>query len=169
MDLLVAGWTDTVLGCLVEEELDAERILLALHPTMGEEELKRTTRLLWEYSRWQAHEGRRVVARMAQLARQPSIPRLWNAISACEVYERLVAENVTLAQKIHKTRGMRLKGEEGTAPEDVEHQETLRWATTIAGFIAESPLPAKQVAESTEDPSSTWVRLVGNRRSRTLR
>lgn len=51
MDLLVAGWTDTVLGCLVEEEPDAERILLALHPTMRKEELKRTTRLLWEYSR----------------------------------------------------------------------------------------------------------------------
>lgn len=169
MDLLVAGWTDTVLGCLVEEELDAERVLVALHPTMGGEELKRMTRLLWEYSRWQAHEGRRVVARMAQQARQPMIPRLWNAISAGDVYERLVAENVTLAQKIHKSRGMRLKGEEGAAPEDVEHQETLRWDTTIAGFIAESPLPAKQVAESTEDPSSTWVRLVGNRRSRTLR
>ena len=40
---------------------------------------------------------------------------------------------------------------------------------TVAGFIAETTLPAKQVAESTEDPSSTWVRLVGNRRSRTLR
>ncbi len=169
MDLVVAGWTDSVLGCLVEEELDAERVIRALRPEMMAEELKRTTRLLWDYSRWQATRGRRVVARMAQQASQPMIPRLWSAISASDAYERLVSENVELAQKIHKSRGMRLKGEEGATPEAVEQHETTRWAMTVAGFIAESTLPAKQVAESTEDPSSTWVRLVGNRRSRTLR
>ena len=75
---------------------------------------------IWDYSRWQATRGRRVVARMAQQASQPMIPRLWSAISASDAYERLVSENVELAQKIHKSRGMRLKGEEGATPEAVE-------------------------------------------------
>ncbi len=76
---------------------------------------------------------------------------------------------MSLAQKVHKSRAHRMRMAEDGYPQEIEKTETRRWATTIAGFIADSPLPAKEIAESTGDPVTTWVRLCGNRRARTLR
>ena len=75
------------------------------------------------------------------------IPKIWNSISAGDVYDRLMAENVALSQEVHKSRGMRLKGEEGTTPEAARDY--------FAGY--------------SDCWNQAWARLVGNRRFPTLR
>ena len=164
-----AGWNDTTLGCLVENREDAERILRAVAPQLDEGGVREVGKALLEYALDKAGGTRRVVRRLAQAASLPRVVGQPTTSNTGEIYEQLVSENVELAQKIHKSRGMRMKKEEGTTPEMIEQEETRRWACVIAGFVADGPMPAKVVADATADPSSTWVRFCGNRRSRTLR
>ena len=158
-----------VLGCLVAEASDAERIVRALLPEVEDEDLKRLGALLLTHALAQAVHGERVVHRIAQAASQPSLGAGKDAISACEAYDEMVAANVELARKIHKSRGYQLRMAEGADPLEIEKTETRRWASTIAGYIVDSPMPAKEIVEATGDPVTTWIRLCGSRRARTLR
>ena len=167
--LLEAGWTDVVLGCLVVEKIDAERIVQGLLP--GVEGLERTNLVeaLLERAREAAELNERSVSRLAQQASQPGVGVKQQRLDTGEIYDNLVAGHVELARKIYKSKAQRLRRAEVAEPEKIELEETRRWATLIAGFIIDSPMPAKEMVESTGDPVATWVRLCGNRRSRTLR
>ena len=166
--LLEAGWTD-VLGCLVVEKVDAERMVQGLLP--GVEGLERTNLVeaLLERAREAAELNERSVSKLAQQASQPGVGVKQQRLDTGEIYDNLVAGHVELARKIYKSKAQRLRRAEVAEPEKIELEETRRWATLIAGFIIDSPMPAKEMVESTGDPVATWVRLCGNRRSRTLR
>ena len=167
--LLDAGWNETTLGCLVDCQEDAERILAALFPQLGVRDTQILGKRLLEYAKEKSQDGRRTVRRIAQTASGPRVSGSAGSQETGVIYDQLLAENVELAQRVHKSRGMRMKKGEGVEPELIEQEETRRWACAIAGFVADGPMPAKRVAEATSDPSGTWVRFCGNRRSRTLR
>ena len=167
--LLEAGWTDVVLGCLVVEKADAERIVQGLLP--GVEGLEKTNLVdaLLERAQKAAELNERSVSRLAQQASQPGVGVKQLRLDTGEIYDNLVAGHVELARKVYKSKAQGLRRAEVAEPEKIELEETRRWATVIAGFIIDSPMPAKEMVESTGDPVATWVRLCGNRRSRTLR
>ena len=167
--LLEAGWTDVVLGCLVVEWADAERIVRGLLPGVEGLDKTRLVDTLLERAQKAAEMNERSVNRLAQQASQPGVGVKQLRLDAGEIYDNLVAGHVELARKVYKSKAQRLRRAEVAEPEKIELEETRRWATEIAGFIIDSPMPAKEMVESTGDPVATWVRLCGNRRARTLR
>ena len=168
-DLLHAGWTSEVLGCLVVETVDAERIIDAMLPGVDGPTRSSLSRTLLDQARQAATLGKRKVERMAQEAAQPSLVTGTGMVNMGDAYDYILSGSVELARKIHKSRVQRLKRQEPTEPEKIELEETRRWATEIAGYIAVTSMPAKEIVEATGDPVATWIRLCGNRRARTLR
>ena len=149
-----------VLGCLVAET--ADRIVSALLPEVDREDLKRLGALLLDYALVQAANGERVVHRIAQAASQPTGMQLrstmrwwrpmwsWHGRSTNHVDTSCGWPKELIPWRLRRPRL------EGGPP-------------TIAGYIVDSSMPAKEIVEATGDPVTTWIRLCGNRRARTLR
>ena len=166
--LLDAGWDDQVLGALVTCRDDGRQILDQLMPELRGEGYERSLDEIWALAEEMSKKRKSMVRAMAQAAKQPRLESP-TELSAGETYASLVAGNIELAQKVFKSRRARMLRLDGAVPENIEAEETKRWAAEIARFISLAGLPAKAVAEGTADPMATWLRLCGNRRPRTLR
>ncbi len=168
--LLEAGWTDHVLGALVTCREDGRPILDQLVPGLQGRAYEQSLDEIWALARGVEKQHKRKVAALAQAAKQPRLQSSsTEALTTGEAYDSLVAGNIELSRRVFKSRRDRMLQLEGAAPEDIEMEETKRWAAEIARFISPAELPAKWVAEGTTDPMATWMRLCGNRRPRTLR
>ena len=163
------GWTPDALSALVTSADEVEELLGRIWPALQDRELSLQKEALWEVIRNLETMRRRKIRRVAQAVGQPRLPHASSDKSAADVYNTLLAENVELARSVYKSRYRRSLKQEGADQRGVEEQETKRWALAIAIMIKDAKLPATAVAEQTADPESTWLRLCGNRRARTLR
>ena len=168
--LLDAGWNDATLGALVASRDDGRPILAQLMPDLRGEGYEQSLDEIWALAQEMGRKRQRMVSSIAQAAKQPrlTVP-LGATMSAGAAYDSLVRESVELARKVFKSRKERLLRLDGAEPEKIESEETKRWAAELARFISLAELPAKAVAEGTAEPMTTWLRLCGNRRPRTLR
>ena len=166
--LLDAGWDDQVLGALVTCRDDGRQILDQLMPELRGDGYERSLDEIWALAEEMNKKRKSVVRAMAQAAKQPRLEAPVE-LSTSEAYTSLVAGNIELAQKVFKSRRARMLQFEGAVPENIEAEETKRWAAEVARYISLAGLPAKAVAEGTADPMATWLRLCGSRRPRTLR
>ena len=166
--LLDAGWNDEVLGALVTCRDDGRPILDQMMPELRGDGYERSLDEIWFLAEEMGRKRKSVIRTMAQAAKQPRLKDPV-AMSTGETYASLIAGNIELAQKIFKSRRARMLQLEGAIPENIEAEETKRWAAEVARYVSLAGLPAKAVAEGTADPMATWLRLCGNRRPRTLR
>ena len=168
--LLDAGWNDATLGALVTSREDGRSILAQLMPGLRGEGYEQSLDEIWALAQELGRKRQRMVSSIAQAAKQPrlTVPSE-STMSAGAAYDSLVRESVELARKVFKSRKERLLRLDGAEPEKIESEETKRWAAELARFISLAELPAKAVAEGTAEPMTTWLRLCGNRRPRTLR
>ena len=163
------GWTPDALSALMNTADEVEELLGRIWPALQGRELQLQKEALWEVVRNLEAVRRRKIRRTVQSVSQPRLPQMTTDKSAAEIYNTLLAENVELARTVYKSRYRRSLNQEGADQRGVEEQETKRWALTIAALIKDAELPAATVAAQTADPESTWLRLCGNRRARTLR
>ena len=165
-----AGWNDQVLGALVTCRDDGRAILDQLMPELQGQAYERSLDEIWALVEEIEKKRKRQIQTMAQSAKQPRLSGASTPVlSAGEAYDEIVAGNIELSRKVFKSRRDRLLRLEGAVPENIEAEETKRWAAELARFVNLAELPAKYVAEGTADPMATWLRLCGNRRPRTLR
>lgn len=164
-----ADWTPFTLATLIGSAEEVEALLGRIWPALRDRELADQREALWEAVQRGERLRSRKFRKVALTVSQPRLNQGTSAPSTAEIYNTLLSENVELARSVYKSKYKRSLQQEGADQRGVEDQETRRWAMTIAGMIKDAKLPAATVAEQTADPESTWLRLCGNRRARTLR
>ena len=163
------NWTPSTVSALVDSEEETGALLGRILPSLEGRELMAQRAALWEVIQKVEKLRRRKIQKVAVAVTQPRLAQVASEQSTAEVYNTLLSENVDLARSVYKSKYRRSLMQEGADQRGVEEQETKRWALAIAGMIRDAKLPAATVAEQTADPESTWLRLCGNRRARTLR
>ncbi len=91
--------------------------------------------------------------------------------SSADAYSAIVAADVTLARKVHKSRlscGLALATSEKQRA-DLEDAEQVRWSLLFAAWVQEARLPVCAEIEATTCPEESWKRFCGSRRAKTLR
>ena len=164
-----SGWDEESLTALVDSEDDCIQILQNVCPGVRGRDQQQLAASLWGLVQQWEQERRRKIRRTTQQVRQPRLGAMGATPKPGEVYDAILAENLELARSVFKSRHKRAIRRDGADHKEIEMLETKRWALTIAGLVKEAKLPATMVAEQTSDPQSTWLRLCGNRRPRTLR
>ena len=167
--LLESGWDETTLTALVACEDDCTQILERSYPGIRGHDRRQMATALWQLvQEWEQNRSRKIRATV-QRVRQPRLGAMEVTPPPGEIYDAILAENIDLARSVFKSRHKRALRQDGSDQKEIEFLETKRWALSIAAMVKQAGLPATQVAEQTADPQSTWMRLCGNRRARTLR
>ena len=164
-----SGWDETSLTALTASEEDCAQILQMVFPGIRGEGRRQMAASLWGLVQQWELERKRKIRRTVQGVLQPRLGAMGAGPKPGEVYDAILAENLELARSVFKSRHKRAIRREGADQKEIEVAETKRWAMAIAVMVKEAKLPATMVAEQTADPQSTWLRLCGNRRARTLR
>ena len=164
-----ADWSPGLLAALIDSADEVEALLGRIWPGLHGRELETQKNALWEAIQRAQGLRSRKMRKVVSAVGQPRLFQGTTGQSTGEVYNTLLAENVELARSVYKSKYKRSLQQEGADQRGVEEQERRRWAMVIAGLIRDAKLPAAAVAEQTADPESTWLRLCGNRRARTLR
>ncbi len=164
-----SGWDENTITALVASEDDCLELLGRSYPGIRGDDRRRMATALWQLvQEWERNRTRKIRSTVQQV-RQPRLGAMGATQQPGQIYDAILAENIELARTVFKSRHKRALRQDGTDQKEVELLETKRWALMIAAMIKGAGLPATQVAEQTADPQSTWMRLCGNRRARTLR
>lgn len=164
-----AGWDEASLAALMSSEDDCLRMMARSFPEIQGFDRYLMGAAIWDLIRSWENQRKRKINSVVQRVRQPRLGAMEVVRNAGEIYDAILAESVELAREVFKSRHKRALRQEGADQREIETTETKRWAMSIAAMIKEARLPAVVVADQTADPQSTWLRLCGNRRARTLR
>lgn len=164
-----SGWDEKTLSALMDSENDCIQLIERSYPEIRGFDRRRVGATLWTLIQGWEETRKRKISSSVQKVRQPRLGAMGVSVTAGEIYDAILADSVELAREVFKSRHKRALQREGADQREIESMETKRWALSIAAMIKDAKLPATVVADQTADPQSTWLRLCGNRRARTLR
>lgn len=86
-----------------------------------------------------------------------------------EDFEDIVRDSPGYVLDLAKRRLKRKREQKGTQRAELEHEQRRVYAIQLAELIKEAYLPVTLQLEMLQDPNKAWVRIFGNRRSKTLK
>ena len=86
-----------------------------------------------------------------------------------EEFEEIVRDSPAYVLEIAKRRLKRKREHKGLQRAELENDQRNIYALQLAGIVKEACLPVTFQLELLQDPNRAWIRVFGNRRSKTLR
>ena len=86
-----------------------------------------------------------------------------------EEFEEIIRDSPAYVLEIAKRRLKRKREHKGLQRAELEHEQRNVYALQLAEIVREACLPVTFQLELLQDPNKAWIRIFGNRRSKTLR